>query len=199
MVTEAPARIWPLDFRIVGSNWSSIFPGVTHWFKYFAFVAQISYGLTALYIKYKNLSTNKYVWFNKTFSLYLTKLFILKKMTTFIQPSISPTLYILKLKYFWESQPSYKLFLVIAYLTSLSPVDEKTGCANLTRSWDMREFDPTWHTWIPFLLLFSRTDQIHIFAHYLFSRSYNKLMFHGKQTFCLLKISSKKAFLWRIK
>ena len=37
-------------------------------------------------IKYKNLSTNKYVWFNKTFSLYrtLTKLFIIKKMATFI-------------------------------------------------------------------------------------------------------------------
>ena len=29
-------------------------------------------------IKYKNLSTNKYVWFNKTFSLYLTKLFYRK-------------------------------------------------------------------------------------------------------------------------
>ena len=59
------------------------------------------------------------------------------------------------------------------------------------------------HTLIPF---FSRTsyfraiyfrainftDQIRIFAHYLFSRSYNKLMFHRKHTFCLLKISSKK-------
>ena len=33
-----------------------------------------------------------------------------------------------------ESQPSYKLSLVIAYLTWLFPVDEKTGCANLTRS-----------------------------------------------------------------
>ena len=44
-------------------------------------------------IKYKNLSTNKYVSFNKTFSLYLTKLFIIKRMATFIQPSISPTQY----------------------------------------------------------------------------------------------------------
>ena len=31
-------------------------------------------------IKHKNLSTNKYVWFNKAFSLYLTKLFIVKKI-----------------------------------------------------------------------------------------------------------------------
>ena len=46
-------------------------------------------------IKYKNLSTNKYVWFyNKIFSLYLTKKFIIKKMANFIQPSISPTQYI---------------------------------------------------------------------------------------------------------
>ena len=41
-------RILPLDFIIVGSNWSSIFLAVMHWFKYFAFVAQISHGLTEL-------------------------------------------------------------------------------------------------------------------------------------------------------
>ena len=72
-------------------------------------------------IKYKNLSTNKYVWFNKTFCLNLTKLFIIKKTTTFIQPFISPTQYILKLKYFKgeSTYSSYKLFLVIAYLTWL--------------------------------------------------------------------------------
>ena len=63
-------------------------------------------------------------------------------MATFIKPSISPTQYILKLNTLRESQPSYKLFLVIAYLTWLSPVDEKHGagiwpdletCANLSR------------------------------------------------------------------
>ena len=46
-------------------------------------------------IKYKNLSTNKYVWFNKTFSLYLTKLFIIKKygyLHTTIHISLSYTI-----------------------------------------------------------------------------------------------------------
>ena len=42
-------------------------------------------------IKYKNLSTNKYVGLTRHFlCIYVTKLFIVKKMATFIQPSISP-------------------------------------------------------------------------------------------------------------
>ena len=56
-------------------------------------------------IKYKNLSTNKCVWFNKTFSLYITKPFIAKKVATFIQPSIFSTQYLLKIKYF-EEEPT---------------------------------------------------------------------------------------------
>ena len=84
-------------------------------------------------IKYKNLTvahsqTNKFGLTRHFLCIYLTKLFIVKKMATFIQPSNT----------YWnwntlrESQPSYKLFLAIAYLTWLSPVDKKSGYANLT-------------------------------------------------------------------
>ena len=42
--TAAHAWIWASHFRIAGSNSRKMFPGVMHWFKYFAFVAQISHG-----------------------------------------------------------------------------------------------------------------------------------------------------------
>ena len=76
-------------------------------------------------IKYKNLSTNKYVWFNKTFSLHLTKLFIVKKwLPSYNHPYLLHNYclhtieYILKLKYF---EGELGLFIAIAYLTRLSP------------------------------------------------------------------------------
>ena len=80
--TTLRARICPLHFKFMQH-----FSGSYALIQVFCFCSTNFTWFNSI-IKYKNLSTNKYVWFNKTFSLYLTKLFIVKKMATFIQPSL---------------------------------------------------------------------------------------------------------------